>query len=197
MKLRSLIVVVALALAATTLTSRLHAQTGLFLNPIGMRITNSVADKGTFAFLGQNSTSQMFYGPEFGAYYDFKTPYPFNAGLEMRDFYVSGGNAKLNSFLVGIRISSRPFHNGFKPYIEPVVGVGSSRAPNTQRRVSKAQYGAFAGLDYATHHHVDFRIVEIGYQQLITASTETVQAQSTVPASNIYTVSTGLVFRFP
>jgi hypothetical protein len=196
MKLRSLIVV-ALALVSTALPSALHAQVGVFLNPIAMRITNSVADTGDFAFLGQNSKSQMFYGPEFGGYYDYKTQYGFKAGIEMRDAYVTGGGAKLNSFLFGIRISGQPFHNALKPYIEPAVGVGSSRAPFTTRRINKAQYGAFAGLDYTTHHHVDFRLVEIGYNSLITASSETIGGHDTIPAANIFTISTGLVFRFP
>ena len=197
MKLQSLVVAVAFALAPVALPVALHAQTGLYLNPVAMRISNSTADKGTFAFLGQNSTSQIFYGVNFGAYYDFKTAYPFHAGFEMRDAYVHGSGASLNSFLIGVRISGKPFANALKPYIEPVVGEGSTEAPFTAIHVKKVQYGAFAGVDYETHHHVDFRLVEIGYSSIITASSETIGGTAVVPAATILSVTTGLVFRFP
>jgi len=195
MKLRSLVVAVVVAVAPVVA----HAQTGLFLNPIAMRISNSTPDTGLFAFLGQNSTSHMFYGPEFGGYYDFKTPYDFKAGIEMRDSIVHGGSASLNSFLVGVRLSGKPFHKPWKPYVEPFVGVGTSEAPNTAIHVSKAQYGLFAGLDYETHHHIDFRAVEIGYSSLKTASSQTIggNVTTTIPAATVLSISTGLVFRFP
>ena len=47
MKLQSLVVAVVLAVAPVVA----HAQTGLFLNPIAMRISNSTKDTGLFAFL--------------------------------------------------------------------------------------------------------------------------------------------------
>jgi hypothetical protein len=197
MNLRSLIVAFAPALVLSLAPAALHAQTGLYLNPIAQRISNSTADKGTFAFLGQNSKSQMFYGPQLGAYYDFKTPYAFKAGIDLRDSIMHGAGAGLNSFLVGVRISGKPFGNALKPYLEPVVGVGSSRAPFTTFHVKKAEYGAYAGLDYETHHHLDFRLVEFGYTSLITVSSETVGGTATIPAANILSVSTGLVLRFP
>jgi len=195
MKLRSLVVAVVLVVAPVVA----HAQTGLFLNPIAMRISNSTKDTGLFAFLGQNSTSQMFYGPEFGGYYDFKTPYAFKAGLEMRDAIVHGNNASLNSFLVGVRISGKPFQKPWKPYVEPFIGAGTSEAPTTAIHVTKAQYGVFAGLDYETHHHIDFRAVEIGYSSLKTVSSQTSGGNitTTIPAATVLSISTGLVFRFP
>ena len=67
MKLRSFAAVAALAL--TALAAR--AQVGLYLNPVAIRVGNSSADAGPYAFLGQNSTSQVFYGYDFGGYYDF------------------------------------------------------------------------------------------------------------------------------
>jgi hypothetical protein len=197
MKLRSLIVAVAIALAPFAFQAPLQAQVGLYLNPIAMRISNSTADKGTFSFLGSGSTSRIFYGPEFGGYYDFKTPYPFQAGLDMRDSIMHGNSAFLNNFLVGVRISGKPFNNQLKPYIEPVVGVGTSHAPETTIHVSKLEYGVYAGVDYQTHHHVDFRILELGYGSVTTASSETIGGTAAIPAATIFSLSTGLVFRFP
>ncbi len=193
MNVRSLIVGVLIAAAPIAI----HAQTGIYVNPIAMRISNSVADTGLYAFLGQNSTSAMFYGVNLGAYHDFRTPYPFKAGLDVRDSILHGSGAELNNFLVGVRFSGHPFANPLKPYIEPVVGAGTSRAPFTVLHVTRAEYGVYAGVDYETHHHIDFRLVEVGYSSLITASSETIGGLGTVPASNIITISTGLVFRFP
>jgi hypothetical protein len=193
MKLRSLLFFVAMAVAPAAA----HAQTGLYLNPIAQHITNSVGDKSTFAFLGQNSTSQMFWGIQFGVYSDFKTPYPFKLGLELRDSILHGSGASLNNFLVGIRIAGKPFDNPIKIYIEPVLGSGSSKAPFTAIRLNKIEYGGYAGVDYETHHHIDFRLLEIGYTSLDTASSETIGGGAAVPSSNILSISTGFVFRFP
>ena len=67
MKLRFL--VPALALALTTIAA--HAQVGLYFNPVVSRISNSKADTGPFAFLGDGQTSQIFGGVDFGGYYEF------------------------------------------------------------------------------------------------------------------------------
>jgi hypothetical protein len=199
MKLRSLIVAVASAIAIPAfLPVAMQAQTGLYLNPIAQRISLSTADHGTFAFLGDGVTSRMFYGVNMGAYYDFKTPYPFHAGLDIRDSIMHGNDASLNNFLVGIRISGRPFRNqAWKPYVEPVIGAGTSEAPATATHVTKFEYGAYAGLDYATHHHIDFRVVELGFSGLRTASSGTIGDSASVPAATIISISTGFVFRFP
>ena len=54
------------------------------------------------------------------------------------------------------------------------------------------------GGDYTIHKHVDFRMIEVGYGSLDTISSATVGGGGdvAVPASNMLTVSSGLVFRF-
>ena len=193
MNLRSLVVGAVLAFVPVAVS----AQVGLYINPIAVRISNSVADSGLYAFLGQNSTSAMFYGVNFGGYYDYKTTSPIIAGIDLRDSLLHGGGAEINNFLVGLRISGRPAHSALKPYLEPAVGLGSSRAPFTQLHVKKVEYGVFAGVDYPTQHHVDFRLIEIGYGSVATAGSETIGATKTIPSSTMLTISTGLVFRFP
>jgi len=191
MNVRSLIVGAVIAMAPIAV----HAQTGIYLNPIATRVSNSVADSGLYAFLGQNSKSEIFYGINFGAYYDFKSTLPFKAGLDMRDSIQHGDGAAMNEFLTGLRISKSFGH--LKPYIEPVVGAGTTRAPFTVLHVTKVEYGVLGGLDYTTHHHIDFRLFEIGYTQLDTASSETISANATIPPSTLITFSAGLIFRFP
>ena len=196
MKLCSLLVA-----AATSLTSlALHAQYGaLYVNPIAIRVSNSATDSGTFAFLGQNVTSRIFWGVNFGGYYDVKLNDKFAVGGDVRDAILHGNNAGLNNFLVGLRIS-RPAPERLRPYIEPFVGAGTSRAPETTIHVTKLEYGVFAGLDYALGHHVDFRAIEIGYGSLSTASSVTIGgggSNLTFPSATLLNFSSGLVFRIP
>ena len=194
MKLRSLIV----AFAVSTAPFAMHAQTGLYVNPIAMSVKISTADHGTFAFLGNGGTQAMFYGVNMGGYYDFKTPYAFRAGIDVRDSILHSNDALLNNFLVGVRFSGHPFHNaGWKPYIEPVIGAGHSRAPATTVGVNKFEYGIYGGVDYATHHHIDFRLVEVGFSGLRTASSQTIGDSAAIPAATMISISSGFVFRFP
>jgi hypothetical protein len=191
MNVRSLIVGAVIAIAPIAI----HAQTGFYLNPIATRVSNSVADSGLYAFLGQNSKSEVFWGINFGAYHDFKTTLPFNAGVDMRYSIQHGDGAALNQFLTGLRLSKSFGH--LKPYIEPAVGASTTRAPFTVPRFTDVEYGILGGLDYTTHHHVDFRLFEVGYTAARTASSETIGGIGNIPASNFITISTGIVFRFP
>jgi hypothetical protein len=192
MKFRLLATVVGLAL--TTVAA--HAQIGLYLNPIAIRVSNSKADTGPFAFLGENSKSQMFYGVNFGGYYDFFRQGKTEAGIDFRDSIVHGNSASLNSFLVGARIAGQPFNWPIRPYVQVSVGAGTSRPPTNPAHVTRAQYGVFAGVDYPLNHHIDFRALEVGYSSLTTVSSTTIAGVGSIPASNALSFSTGFVFRF-
>jgi len=192
MKFRLFAVVVSLAL--TTIAA--HAQVGLYLNPIAIRVSNSKADTGPFAFLGENSTSKMFYGVNFGGYYDFYQQGKTEVGLDVRDSIVHGNSASLNSFLVGIRVATKPFSRPLKPYLQASVGIGTSRPPTTTVRTNRAEFGVYGGVDYELNRHVDFRIAEVGFNSLTTASSTTIGGIGDIPASRLISFSTGLVFRF-
>jgi hypothetical protein len=192
MKLRLLATVVFFAL--TTVAAR--AQVGLYLNPIANRISNTKGDTGNFAFLGQNSTSQMFYGVNIGGYYDFYHGTKVNVGIDIRDSIVHGNNAALNSFLIGARFSAKPFDAPLRPYIQGSVGSGLSRPPTSAAKINKPEYGVYLGADYTIAKHVDFRVLEVGYSSLATVSSETIGGTTAIPSSTLLTFSTGLVFRF-
>lgn len=194
MKLRYLATVVALALT----TVALHAQVGLYLNPIAIRVSNSKADSGPYAFLGQNSTSNVFYGYNLGGYYDFLHSGKLDTGFDMRFSDLHANNAMLRNFLIGVRFSGKPFSRPFRPYIQASIGEGISKSPYATVHVSKVDYGIFAGVDYTLAHHVDWRVAEIGYGALTTVSSATVGAGGTVaiPQASLIHFSTGLVFRF-
>lgn len=192
MKFRLFAIVVGLGL--TTIAA--HAQVGLYLNPIAIRVSNPKADTGPFAFLGENSTSNMFYGVNFGGYYDFYEQGKTEVGLDVRDSIVHGNSASLNSFLVGVRVAVKPFSRPLKPYLQASVGIGTSRPPTTTVRTNRAEFGVYGGADYALNRHVDFRIVEVGFNSLTTASSTTIGGIGNIPAARLLSFSTGLVFRF-
>jgi hypothetical protein len=203
MKLRYLASVVALAL--TTVAAPAQSQdaptqgnVGIYFNPIAVRVSNSVPDTGPFAFLGQDSTSNVFYGYNLGGFYDFLHSGKLTTGFDMRFADLHANDAMLKNFLVGIRVSGQPFKRAFKPYIQASIGEGSTKAPNSLVRVKKVDYGVFGGVDYPLQRHIDFRIFEIGYGSLTTVSSGTVGAGGTVaiPASTLINFSSGLVFRF-
>ena len=192
MKLRLLAAIVGLAL--TTVAA--HAQVGLYVNPIAIRMSNSTADTGPFAFLGENSKSQMFYGVNFGGYYDFFHQGKVEAGVDVRDSIVHGNSASLNSFLIGARLAGQPFSNPIRPYIQLSAGAGTSRPPTNPAHVTRAQYGIYAGADYPLNRHIDFRVLEVGYGSLTTVSSTTIAGVGSIPASSALSFSTGFVFRF-
>ena len=194
MKLRSIAAVAVLALA----TVAAHAQAGLYFNPVAIRVGNSSADAGSYAFLGQNSTSQVFYGYDFGGYYDFFHAGPIAAGIDVRESDLHANNAMLRSFLVGARVSAKPFTRPIKPYAQISVGVSTTKAPASTVHVSKFDYAVYGGVDYTLQKHIDFRVLEIGYGSLTTVSSADVGGGGTlnIPAANQLSFSSGLVFRF-
>jgi hypothetical protein len=194
MKLRSIAAVAVLALA----TVAARAQAGLYFNPVAIRVGNSSADAGPYAFLGQNSTSQVFYGYDFGGYYDFFHSGPVYAGIDVRESDLHANNAMLRSFLVGARVSAKPFRRPIKPYAQISVGVSTTKAPASTVHVSKFDYALYGGVDYTLQKHVDFRVLEIGYGSLTTVSSADVGGGNTlnIPAANQLSFSSGLVFRF-
>jgi len=192
MKFRFFALVVVFAL--TTIAA--HAQVGLYFNPIATRISNSQPDTGPFAFLGENSTSRMFYGVDIGGYYNFYQQGKTEVGVDVRDTIEHGNSAALNSFMVGVRVATKPFSNALKPYIQASVGVGTTRPPHSTVRVNRQQFAVYGGADYPLNRHVDFRVVEVGFSSLSTASTSTISNTGNIPASKLLSFSTGFVFRF-
>ncbi len=199
MKLRSLVVAVVLALAVVLAPAAARAQGAVYLNPIATRVSNSTVDNSQFSFLGQNSTSRMFYGVVFGGYYDIPTnSRTVEVGVDLRDAVLHGNNALLNSFQLGPRIAFWPTTHRLHPYVEPFIGVGTTRAPHTQATVGKLTYGVMGGADYELGRHVNFRVFEVGYSSLVTASNNTLGNTGTgFPAAKLVTISSGLTFRLP
>jgi hypothetical protein len=170
---------------------------GLYVNPIAIRIHNSQADSGTFAFLGDNVTSRTFWGANIGGYVNFIHAPKFDAGIDIRDSIVTGNNANLNSFLVGARVVAKPIANSFKPYLQLSVGAGSSKPPTSPIHLTRLQYGVYGGIDYTLAKHVDFRMFELGYGSVLTVNSGNFGGTLSFPSSGLFSISSGLVFRIP
>lgn len=176
-----------------------HAQGALYFNPIVTRVSNSQTDTGTFAYLGAGNTSALRGGVSIGGYYMFGhgagPTSRATFGLDVRDEWQRGSDALLNSFLIGVRAQGRVGER-LKPYAQLSGGVGSTRAPFTAIKTSKAMFKVYGGLDYTIGPHLDFRAVEIGYGSLTTASSAQYNSTLTYPASKLLSFSSGLVARF-
>jgi hypothetical protein len=192
MKLRFLVVVLALAMPAVAA----QAQIGLYLNPVVTRVTNSTADTGPFAFLGSGATSRIFGGVDFGGYYTFVHEKSFDVSADMRDALVHGNSASLNSFLVGLRVASHPVTYGLKPYVQLSVGAGRTESPLNPVHINRLEYDLFVGVDKSLNKHVDWRPIEVGYGSVSTISSGIYGGGTAVPAARLLNFSTGFVFRF-
>jgi len=189
----------ATALVALVLSSAAaHAQIGIYMNPVAIRVSNSVAQTGPFAFLGQNSKSQVFYGYMLGGYDDFFHSGKLNAGIDMRLEDLHANHAMLRDFFLGVRVSGAPFARPIKPYAQASVGVFTTKAPDSTVHTTKGGYRVAGGADYTLAKHVDLRMIEIGYGSLTTISSATVGSGggSKFPTSTMLSFSSGLVFRF-
>jgi hypothetical protein len=197
MKLRYLATVVVLAL--TTVVAHAQNEIGLYINPIATHVTNSTLDTSTFAFLGPTSTGRTFWGVNLGGYDDFyHAANGITAGIDVRWDDLRANNAALKDFLIGVRVSGKPFSRPIKPYIQASVGEGATKAPHSAISVKKVDYRISGGLDYTLQRHLDFRVIEVGYGMLTTISSATVGAGGDVaiPQSGMLSFSSGLVFRF-
>jgi hypothetical protein len=199
MKLRLLVPTLALALLPLGFTSAAAAQgpVGLYFNPLVSRISNSKADTGPFAFLGDNNKSAIFGGIVFGGYYNFSHSPGFDIGIDVRDAIQHGNSASLNSFMVGPRIAFKPKAFGLSPYAQLSVGSGRSVSPYSPAPTTKLEYVVSGGLDKSLNRHVDFRVIEIGYGSVTTVSSSVHNGGTSIPAARVLNFSTGFVFRLP
>ncbi|MBW4039809.1 MAG: hypothetical protein HIU91_13245 [Acidobacteria bacterium] len=195
MKLRFL--VPALALALTTIAAK--AQTvGLYFNPVVSRISNSKPDYGTFAFLGDGQTSQIFGGVDLGGYYEFAHYTKADASIDVRYSIQHANTSSIKSFLVGPRLAAKPMaFYSIKPYAQLSIGVGTTRSPYNGEPTNKLQYGIFGGVDKSLTKHIDWRIIEVGYGSVTTTSSAIYDSNTTpIPNATVLDFSTGFVFRF-
>jgi hypothetical protein len=184
-------------LALTTVAA--HAQVGLYINPIAIRVSNSTPDSGPFAFLGAGSTERAFWGVNLGGYYDFyHAASGVTAGIDIRQSDLHANNAALKEFFFGVRVSEKPFTRPIKPYAQLSFGVGDTKSPGSAIAVKKVDYRFYGGVDYTLQKHIDLRVIEVGYGTLKTISSATVGAGGNIaiPASQMFSFSSGLVFRF-
>jgi hypothetical protein len=149
-------------------------------------------------FAGSNTTpaSTWYYGPGAGIYDDFLHLGPVAFGADLRGNLLSGSQQKFRSALFGLRLSAKPPILPLRPYIQGSVGVGGPTHSGLDGiktiYSNKFQYQIVGGLDYTLVPHLEFRAVELSYGRM-----SGVSGTASAPVATLFTVGTGLVFRFP
>jgi hypothetical protein len=192
MKYRLLVAVLGLGL----IPAGAKAQYAAYFNPIVTPISNSQADTGPFAFLGEGAKSQIFGGLSIGGYVDLDRAPKYSLGIDVRDEIEHGNNAMLNSFLIGARLSGRPGQR-LRPYVQISGGAGTTRSPYNGLHKTSAMAKVYGGADYALNKHIDWRMVEVGYGQVTTIRSSDYGGTTPVPSARLLSFTTGFVFRFP
>jgi hypothetical protein len=197
MKLRFLASTFALVMTAACFTraTQAHAQVGLYLNPIVSRVSISTPDTGSFAFLGQNTTSRFFGGVNIGGYYTFYKSPMFDVSADVRDEIQHSNTASLNSFLVGPHLALQPTTFGIRPYVQLSIGEGRTSSPESPAHTTKLEYDIFAGVDKPLGKIVDWRVIEVGYGSVTTVSSSIYGGPTPIPAARLINFSTGFVFK--
>lgn len=185
------------ALLGLLLTSAAaHAQYGFYVNPVASRISNSQADYGTFAFMGDGNTSAWFKGVNYGGYVTASNSGKNEIGVDIRGSYVRNNNAPLKSFLIGLRGSHFVDGLGVRAYGEVLGGLASSAPPHNPKSARRGMFSVVAGIDQPLAKNVDWRIIEVGYGKVSVMNSTVVAPVQSYPMSTVMSLSTGLVFRF-
>ena len=184
MKLRWL----ALSLGIVLLSVSASAQLGIYGKFVATRFSGTEG-------VGSKVTTWL-YGPGAGVYYDFIHRGPIAVGADLRGELLSGTQQRYRSGLFGLRVSAKAPVLPVRPYIQGSAGVGGIESTNSgivgNHYDNKFQYAVFGGVDLTIFPHIDWRLAEAGYGRM-----SGVGSSANVPASSIFTVSSGLVIRFP
>ncbi len=174
-----------------------HGNGGIYLTPVYSNISDSTADTGPFAFLGDGKTSGNFRGFGMGGFYDFPHTSQLELGIDTRLVLLggSGNNATLNSFQLGLRVAHQVQSFPIRPYAEVMVGVGSSKAPTAALSARRGEYGIAVGADYKLNRVIDWRVLDINVNSIQTSSSGIFGGPNPATSSIMVNVATGLVFR--
>lgn len=138
-----------------------------------------------------NSTTNWFYGPNLGVYYNFYHFGPLAAGVDLRGNMLFGSNKKYRSALIGVRVAGSAPAVPLKPYAQFSVGVGGSKY-GSGNYTNKFQYDVIGGVDTTIFPRIDLRIVEVAYGRM-----SGVSGGPNAPSSSIISVGSGIVVRLP
>ncbi|MGA7833303.1 MAG: hypothetical protein WCA21_20300 [Terracidiphilus sp.] len=185
MKLRWLTILLALA----PFSASAHAQIGVYGAFNSVRLTASIVGSSA-------QTTAWYSGAGAGVYYNFVKMGPIALGADLRGNLLSGNQQKYRSALFGLRLAAKPPVLPIRPYVQASIGAGgaSHSGLNGVGTIysDKFQYLVAGGVEYTVVPHVDFRVVEVGYGRMTGIS-----SGGTAPVATLFSISSGLVLRFP
>jgi hypothetical protein len=210
MSFRKVVLLLAAAASALTVSATAHAQLGVYgeftVNRLTGMVDSPLPSAPGVADVRANSVDPL--GGTGGVYYDFWKLGPVKIGADLRGnilttkrgAYVNfnGPGARIYSALGGIRAVFHTPLKPLKPYIEGAAGLGRSdyglynNSVNGQPNAiyNNFEYQAYAGLDIKVLPIMDYRVAELGYGGLDPFGTYS----HNYP---IKSVSMGFVFHLP
>jgi hypothetical protein len=138
-----------------------------------------------------------YVGPGAGVYYDFLRSGPIAIGGDLRGNLAWGNQQKYRSALFGLRLAVRVPGLRITPYVQCSVGAGGAShnliGNSGTAYTTKLQSLVIGGVDYAVASHLELRVIEAGYGKMSGVGS----GPGPAPASSLFTLSSGLVLRFP
>ena len=164
---------------ACALAALLSAQTACAQAGVYALFTGAHLDPATAATTG-------VYGPTFGMYADFGTPF-VKFGGDVRGALLTGGGTRNFYAVTGPRLEADLPVLSLKPYAEALAGGGDSIATPSSNPTLHIDYELLAGVDRPLNRLLEWRVLEFSYTHSINGAGElTTKA-----------LSTGLVLRIP
>lgn len=181
--------VLALLIGTAISTVPSHAQVGLYAAFSADR--RHVTDVLYSPLAGSDNTATAWpYGPTFGFYNDFAHAGPIYLGSDMRLEFARGSYSS-NTLLFGLRLAAKPAVLPLKPYVQASLGMVHFNTTSDSNSSTNMEYRIAGGVDYTLLPHVDWRVIEVGGGSIFDYSL----GSGTHQGNNLYTYSTGIVFR--
>jgi hypothetical protein len=204
MKLRSIALVLAFALASATA----HAQAGVYVLMESQQFTQEGVNTPPLPN-SMNVDRPWLYGPAFGAYLDvtrlpklgkLKTG-PVVFGFDARGDVLRAGAFGTQQFdradgLFSLRVATKSQFMHSTPYVQGGFGIGHTRVPLRPNYANNFAYQFGIGVDHRIRGRLDWRVVEANAGFLQNYSTGHYPG-GVGPNQSNYTVTlgTGIVFR--
>jgi hypothetical protein len=106
-------------------------------------------------------------GPTIGLYGEHSAGGLLGLGVDLRGVILAKNGDKLDSGLVGPRLSFHPKLLRISPYTEFLFGMGHTFVPAqgsaAQIEVTKFEYSLLGGVDYTLVPRLDWRVIEFSY----------------------------------
>lgn len=125
--------------------------------------------EGTASRLGGSAGDTWLYGPTVGVYFDHGGVLPVHIGWDARGQFLTQGSTHVKNFMIGPRLSFVPHVVPFKIFGQAEIGITNLQQDSSVTvKVDHTDFGyqLDGGLETTVLPRIDWRVIEIGYQNL-------------------------------